>query len=92
MPVPSNAKTVAWAAAGGLLGVAIVGFTLGGWVAGKGTHRIVTLPAGTSVVRQFGPTHDTLFAPPDNPTQLLPRTAPIGSTVTPGAPQSAAAA
>ena len=91
MPVPSNVKTVAWAAAGGLLGVAVVGFTLGGWVAGKDAHRIVTLPAGNSVVRQFGRTHDTLFAPPDYPTRLLPRTAPIGSTVTPGAPQLAVA-
>ena len=92
MRVPSNLKPVAWGAAGGVIGLAIVGFTLAGWVTGNDTHTMVPPSAGASVVRQFGPTHDTLFAPPDYPSRLSPRTAPIGSTVTPDAPQSAVAA
>ena len=37
MRVPSNPKPVAWGAAGGVIGPAIVGFTLAGWVTGNVT-------------------------------------------------------
>ena len=70
MSGPSQLKAATWGAIGGGVGAAIVAFALGGWVTGNAADDLVTPSIDAAALGQFGPTYDTLFSPPDYPTQL----------------------
>ena len=75
MSFPSQLKAAMWGAIGGGVSTAIVALALGGWVTGK-ANEVMTPSIHAAALHQFGPTNDTLFSPPDNPTLLSPNPAP----------------
>ena len=85
MSVPSQLKAATWGAIGGAVSAAIVVFALGGWVTGNAADEIVAPSIDAATFDKFGPTHDTLFAPPDYPTAL---SAPAIPAVQPRTPSS----
>ena len=90
MSGPSQLKAATWGAIGGGVGAAIVAFALGGWVTGNAADDVVTPSIDAAALGQFGPTYDTLFSPPDYPTQLSPRPAPLEPSSVESAPPQAA--
>ena len=83
MWVPSQLKSATWGALGGVIGAAIVVLALDGWVTGNAANEVVAPSAGAAALGQFGPTIDTLFAPPDYPTALSAPAIPAAQSETP---------
>ena len=77
MSVPSQLKSATLGAIGGVAGAAIVAIALGDWATMSAVDRVATPTVDTMALGQFGPTYDTLFAPPVYPIQLAPPAAPM---------------
>lgn len=75
MSVSSQLRAATWGAIGGGVTAAIVVFALGGWTTGNAVDEVMVPSVDAAAFGKFGPTHDTLFAPPDFPTLLAPNPA-----------------
>ncbi len=78
MSVPSQLKAAMLGAIGGGVSAAIVVFALGSWITGNAADTVAAPSIDAAALGEFGPTYDTLFAPPDYPTLLSPNPAPTG--------------
>jgi hypothetical protein len=76
MSVPSQLKAATWGAIGGGVSAAIMAVALGGGIVGIAADEVAVPSIDAAALGQFGPTHDTLFSPPDYPTLLSPNSAP----------------
>lgn len=55
MHIPSEVKPALWGAAGGAIGLAILGFTWGGWVTSGTAEAMAKLRASTAVTSALAP-------------------------------------
>jgi alpha/beta superfamily hydrolase len=72
MKLPANLKPVLQGAAGGAIGMAILGFTWGGWVTGSAAEALAAQKLSAAVIASLAPIcHENFRRGKDSAAQLI---------------------